>query len=312
MNHTRRAVLIAFLVFLCSGSNAEEPVTLDSLKEKAKKNNSEIRVSYDRYESHKQRAVEQRILEKTTVGIENSADDNMFFIRQMLPFPGKLSLLGRMAELESESAKEEWRSKLLEVEAELKKSYWKYWLNDTLIVIYIENIDLMKRFVSIAETRYATGKSSQVDLLKAKTELKEMETRLLLLEEEKAVLQAEINKLCSRPSDSPLGKPVTPLPGNKEYSFDEWEKMALENRPAIRAVNLLYQKSLKGLSLARREWYPDFMVEVRNPGAENPVYMVEMTLPLFFKKQISAVKMAHRESEGERAMVEAVREFGKY
>ncbi|HLD28974.1 MAG TPA: TolC family protein [bacterium] len=306
MNHIRHAGLIVFLVFLCVGSRAEEFIAFDFLKEEAKKNNPEIKASRAGYESLKQRAVEQRILDKTTVGMENTADDTMFFFRQMLPFPGKLSLRGRMAEYEAEAAKEKWRSELLEVTAELKKNYWKYWLNDSMIAIYLENTDLMKRFVSIAETRYATGKSSQLDLLKAKTELKELEARLLLLVQEKVSLQAEINRLCNRPSGAILGKPVTPLTEKREYSYEEWEKMALENRPEMRVANILYLKSQKGLSLARREWYPDFMAEVRKPGEENPVYMVEMTLPIFFNKQAAAVKMARSESKAEHEMVEAL------
>ncbi|MFN3551069.1 MAG: TolC family protein, partial [Endomicrobiia bacterium] len=204
---------VSIIIFNFTSINiieAEEKISLDVVIKEAKENNPEIKMLQNRYLATKQKIVPAKTLEYPQVGFETGRTEQMYFISQMLPFPGELSLKEKIAFEESEIAIQELNSKIREVVAEVKKSYLNYWLVHRIIEIYQENIEIMKRFLNIAKTQYAVGRVTQIDVLKASTELAEMENMLVMLQQEKISIQAELNALLNRPPDTSLGKPVQP------------------------------------------------------------------------------------------------------
>ncbi len=276
---------------------AEEYITLDSVIKIAKENNPEIKALSQKYLATKQKIAIVKTWEYPQVGFETSGTKQMYSVSQMLPFPGKLSLRGKVAENESKITKQELNSKIIEIIAMVKKSYWNYWLIEKTTKIYQENIDLMKRFLNIAMTQYAIGKVPQTDILKANTELALMENMLVLLEQEKISVQAELNVLLNLPPETPLGKPKQPEPKEIKYTYKEIKNLALKNRPELKAKEILYARNSNALSLAKREWYPDIMSGVKTDNMSNKTFMSQISIPLYYKKQSSIVEMNKREKE---------------
>ncbi len=190
--------VIIFLITVVIVCEAEEKITLDQVIKQAKENNPEIKMLQEKYLATKQKIAIVKTLDYPLVGFETSGAEQMYSVSQMLPFPGKLSLKGEVAQNESKIAMQELNSKIIEVVAMVKKIYWDYWLIDKIIEIYHENIDLMKRFLNIANTRYIVGKTTQIDVLKANTEVAKMENMLVMLEQQKISIQAELNRLLNR------------------------------------------------------------------------------------------------------------------
>ncbi len=285
-------------IFLCLlWLEAEEKISLDLVIKESKENNPEIKMLQNKYLATKSRLVGIKTWEYPQLGVETNGSEQMYFIYQMLPFPGKLSLRGKVAENESKITEQELNSKIREVVAMVKKTYWNYWLINKTIEIYHENIDLMKRFLSIANTQYAIGKVTQTDVLKANTEVALMENMLVMFEQEKASTQAELNALLNRPPDTPLGKPEQPKQKEIKYTYEEIENIALKNSPEIKAKEYLYQRNISALSLSKREWYPDIMAGLKIDNMFNRTFMAQISVPLYYKKQFSIVEMSKKEKD---------------
>ena len=285
-------------IFLCLlWLEAEEKISLDVVIKEAKENNPEIKMLQNKYLATKSRLVGIKTWEYPQLGVETNGSEQMYFIYQMLPFPGKLSLRGKVAENESKIIEQEFNSKIREVVAEVKKTYWNYWLINKTIEIYHENIDLMKRFLNIANTQYAISKVTQTDVLKANTEVALMENMLVMFEQEKASTQAELNALLNRPPDKPLGKPEQPKQKEIKYTYEEIENIALKNSPEIKAKEYLYQRNISALSLSKREWYPDIMAGLKIDNMFNRTFMAQISVPLYYKKQFSIVEMSKKEKD---------------
>jgi len=80
---------------------------------------------------------------------------------QKVPFLGKRSLKGEIARNEAKVFGERYRTLERELVAKAKSAFYElYWTHQS-ISINEENRDLLKRFVKIAEVKYATGKATQ-------------------------------------------------------------------------------------------------------------------------------------------------------
>ena len=296
------SLLIIYIIFfeiilfnLCIPE--EKSITVYEIIEQAKENNPEIKMLQNKYLAAVQKITAVKTWEYPQLGVETNGSEQMYFIYQMLPFPGKLSLRGRVAENESKITEQELNSKIREVVAMVKKTYWRYWLINKTIEIYHENIDLMKRFLNIANTQYTIGKVTQTDVLKANTEVALMENMLVMLEQEKVSTQAELNALLNRPPETPLGRPEQPEEKKIKYTYEEIENITLKNSPEIKAKEYLYQKNISALSLSKREWYPDIMAGLKIDNMFNRTFMTQMSVPLYYKKQSSTVGMSKREKD---------------
>jgi outer membrane protein, heavy metal efflux system len=65
----------------------------------------------------------------------------------------------------------------------------------------------------------------------------------------------------SRPPSSPLGQPTEPALAPVDIQFSDLEKLAIEQRPELRALESSINKSERAVELAERNRkYPDFMV----------------------------------------------------
>jgi outer membrane protein TolC len=155
----------------------------------------------------------------------------------------------------------------------------------------------MKRFLNIAQTQYAIGKVTQIDILKANTELVEMENMLVTLEQEKTSVQAELNALLNRKPEIPLGKPVQPEQKEIKYTYEELENITLKNSPEIKSKEFLYQRNISAVNLSKREWYPDIMSGMKIDNMSNRTFMAQIAIPLYYKKQSSIVEMSKREKD---------------
>ena len=73
---------------------------------------------------------------------------------QMLPFPGKRSLRGRIAGKESDASQWDLEAVRRRVVADVKASYYDYWYYDKALHTTEQNRDLLSTLSQIAEARY--------------------------------------------------------------------------------------------------------------------------------------------------------------
>ena len=235
--------------------------------------NPELVAARKQWEVAANRIVQARSLDDPFVSVDlfnvpntfnvTQTQNSIFGLTQNLPFPGKLALKGNVASRSADMTEQAVRAKELELVTRLKQAYYDLFLAQKAVQIHHEQIDLLKQFFEIANSKFRTGKGSQVDVLKAQVELSLLHQRLPVLKQRLQSVEAMLNTLRDRDPASPLGMVEQPAQLPLEESLDDLHRLALSDRPELKAAELDVQRSEQSHSLAKRQYYPDFNVSFR-------------------------------------------------
>src|SRR5205823_7112327 len=126
------------------------------------------------------------------------------------------------------------RAKEREIAAQVKRTYYELFLAHKAIEIHHRQIDLLKDFFEIANSRFRTGKGAQVDVLKSAVEFSKLTNELPVLEQQRDSAHARLNLLLSRAPSASLGLPVEPSGPRPRPSVEQLQQAAIQNRPEVR------------------------------------------------------------------------------
>ena len=188
------------------------------------------------------------------------ADNSIFGLSQSFPFPGKLALKGDVASRSADMTEQVVRAKERELVARLKQAYYDLFLAQKVVQIHHEQVELLRQFVEIANAKFRAGKGSQADVLKAQVELSLLFQQLPVLEQRRETAAAMLNTLLDRDPASPLGITQEPSQLPLEKPIDDLHRLALNDRPELKAAELDVQRNEQSRALAQRQYYPDFNV----------------------------------------------------
>jgi outer membrane protein TolC len=128
----------------------------------------------------------------------------MIGISQTFPFPGKRSLRTRVATNEANVARAALEAARLEVTTKVKAVYYELAFTDRALDVVRRNQAVLTNLVAVSETRYTAGAGTQADVLRARTEMANLdEAASTLLEKRRAVL-AQLKAMVERPSETPV------------------------------------------------------------------------------------------------------------
>ncbi|MGH7807894.1 MAG: TolC family protein, partial [Thermodesulfobacteriota bacterium] len=272
-----KLILILMFTIALIGVNsfAEETTTLNSLVVEALEKNPEIKAARAKWEATTKRPSQASTLPNPEIGVSYKnvgfnnltlGEDNFteleFYASQEFPFPGKLSLQGKVAKEEAEAEEQFFGATVKKVTADLKEAYYDWYLVNKSIEVTSKNKELLENFVKIAEARYSVGSGIQQDVLRAQLELSSFIERLELLNQQKEIVEARINSILNRSPDSSLNKPEEMQKSELKLSLDELYKLAESESPILGAKSNLVEKSDQALKLAKRQYLPDFVVEL--------------------------------------------------
>lgn len=183
-------------------------------------------------------------------------------LMQMFPFPGKQGLREDIAK----SAADISRDKNLELKNQLikniKQTYYDIFFIDRSLETVQKNRGVLQDFIRIAQSKYSVGKGLQQDVLKAQVEFSKLEDKSITLTQKRQAATARLNALLNRPAGTPLGKTIVPEPDSLNLDFAQLQNLANENRPLLQAWNSMFQQSAKKVSLAKKEYLPDFKLGI--------------------------------------------------
>ena len=252
-----------------------ELLKLDKLIAEALQNNPQLRAARNQTAAARTRVDQVTSWDAPQVGVEffqspiqsfpNPLKNQMemdYFIQQMVPFPGKLSAMGKAAEATAGMYNQGTKALERKILRDLKSAYYELYLVQRKIQINAENQDLMKRFVDIANKQYEVGMGKQPDILRAQTELSTLINDGLNLQKEKRATEAMINTILSRPANSPLGYVADIEADIPQWTFEQLRPLALEARPELKAMNFNIEMNKAEVSLSKREYFPDLMARV--------------------------------------------------
>ena len=279
-NRQRQCVAIAsvLVMFFSSGlSRAQDPdsvlrdtLVLPELIQEVLARNPELVAARKQWEAVTNRITQARSLDDPILSLQlwnfpqnfnvTQTGNTIFGLAQNLPFPGKLALKGNVASRSAEITEQAVRAKELELVARLKQAYYDLFLAQKAVQIHHEQVELVRQFVAIANAKFRAGKGSQTDVLKAQVELSMLFQHLPVLEQRRETVEAMLNTLLDRAPASPLGLAQEPSQQSLEQPVDDLHRLALNDRPELKAAELDVQRSEQSRALAQRQYYPDFNV----------------------------------------------------
>lgn len=213
-------------------------------------------------------------------------------LMQMLPFPGKLGLSGRIAGQSTAMAEADAAESWWEVRSRVAMAFYELYRADRSIDVMRETLVLLQDFGQIAAAMYAAGEGRQSDVLRANVEIARMDAEIRRMEAMRQAAAARLNGLLDRPSDTRLPSPVLPaLPAElpTPATLVAW---AESDRPMLERGRLGVEQAGTRRDLARKQLWPDFAIGVQygqrsgDMGAERMgSAMVGFSLPIFASRR---------------------------
>ena len=197
-------------------------------------------------------------------------------ISQSIPFPGKLSKAGEVVEAEIQMARLELDKALRDVVVSIRESYYELFYIKEARKIVALNRDLLEHLRKVGETTYAQGRTTFFDVVKAQSQLAQLQYDAVLLEDLEQTEKAQLNSLLNRPPGSEIkllnGEPLPSV----VYKIEEIYGLAHKYQEEIRQAETQINKARARIGLAKYEYLPMFRVGL-SYARGNP----EMVLPKF-------------------------------
>ena len=183
-------------------------------------------------------------------------------VKQRFPYPGKLSLRGKVATRTADVAYERFKAEEEDVVHRAKRAYYDLYLICKELELTADHLELARDFSQIAESKYVAGTDGQGSVLKALIEISHLSNQLVALGQRRRQAEARLNTLLNRDTGSPLGEPVDVPMTALVHTLDELQLAAFEHRSEARGARVAIARSDAAIDLARKEFYPDFMADV--------------------------------------------------
>lgn len=182
-------------------------------------------------------------------------------LKQKFPFPGKLSLRGKIALAEAGSAEEDYEWVKIQLATAASNLFDDYYLIERAIGVNNIHIALLKEYKESANAQYASGQVTAQIPLQADVELAQLEYEQISLATDREVIIAKINALLHRDPSSPLPPSQKTLyPIAVSENAEQLQEEALQNRPDLRAIRAQIDAAKSALDLAYLEYLPDLEV----------------------------------------------------
>lgn len=315
--------------FLSSGIASADELRLEPLIEEALRNNHEVLMAKAKWTSAELRTPQAKSLSEPMfmLGYQNEGWGKysygemegaqwMFSVSQMIPFPGKLSLKGKMLEKEAEALNARHEALKLKVVSDVKGLYYDLFLIYKSLDIIENKKGILLKIEDSALARYSVGMSPQQEVLMSQTEKYMLIEKEEMLKQKKEAVEAMLNSLIGRDVNSLLGRPTEPSLSPFNYSFEELLKAPASQSPEIKAKEKMIESSGFKVAMSKKEYYPDFSVTgsvFKRGGPFEDMWSLSTTIniPIFYKKRQrnavleadSALSESRHDFEGTRLML---------
>ena len=248
-----------------------QPLTLTAAVDEALRRNPELLALRRQFEAAQQRPAQERFLMPPSfeaqiwqwpVTTANPLNTNMymFTIQQELPGRGKRQLRAAAAGKDVELASAEIGVRARDVIREVQRAYVDLALARKAIEIHLESAGLLRQSADVSTVKYAAGRSSQQDVLKAIVEISRLHEDLVMHEESAAAAMARVNTLLDRDPQTPIG-PVDELRERVPVpSSEALQQIAVAQHPELRAAQIGIERAQAVAAVIEREYKPDFFV----------------------------------------------------
>jgi len=238
---------------------------------------------------------------------------NVFMLNQRIPFPGKLGKMEDMAWEDATATGEKYQLTRRDVVLMAKQLYYELFRVDASLRVIDDYLQLLKNFLSVAETKYTTGEGIQANVLKTQVELTTVLERQINFRAMRQGLVARINALRDRPESTQVTSVNEVEVSMLIVQDSALVRYALEARQEIGIAQAMVRKSNLAQDLAHLDYYPNFTFGVsyvtipsgfsmsaKEDGKDPYSVSLGINLPIMLGKRSAAVeetKAVHAASE---------------
>ncbi len=209
-------------------------------------------------------------------------------IGQVFPYPGKLGLRRRVAELELAASEARLEAVRLAVAEEVKQAYYDLAFLDHALEVLQNNERLLANLIQVTGARYGVGTGGQQDVLKARVEAARLAEEAVALMERRRAALARLNAALYRPSETPVPAPAVPVRIARAAVADdageilftsatlgaraadsplppliELQETAVRQNPMLQVQAMMIAAQAARAELAGKDYLPDFDVSLQ-------------------------------------------------
>jgi cobalt-zinc-cadmium efflux system outer membrane protein len=243
------------------------------------------------------------------LGLDPVLGLNQIQLMQMIPTAGKLGLSGRIAQAQANAAEERAGEIRWEERSRAAMAFFEVYRLDRDIVIAVATQRLLRDILATTQAMYAVGEGRQPDVLRAQVELARMAEDLVRMRSMRTAMAARFNAVLNRPPATPVPGPVLPPFPPELPSLDSLVRLALVQRPMLRAAAFDVGAAEYAERRARREIWPDIQAGVQygwrpmDGGTDRMLsFMLGFSVPLWAGSRQLPMR---RETAAMREMAEA-------
>lgn len=220
-------------------------------------------------------------------------------LSQQIPFPGKLSTMGKVSQKNADIVKQELDDAKNEITKNVASSYYELSFTRKAIALEMESSKLLKSIADVVRTKYSVSSASQQNLLKVELEITKVNDKLDVLTDQESSQLSILNSYLLKPSDSQINVSEDFNIKFLSLTQEKLDSLAKANRPFLKGINIAEEKAALQKSLAGYDYYPNFSLGVQytqrdkitqtNMNLHDLVsFMVGISLPLNYGGKISA------------------------
>lgn len=286
-------ILILLIMFPLQG---QKKLTLDQCVLLALKNNPLIQSFIHQHRSYLARINQAKAIPQPEISLDYDLQPELFNfkdsgesyigINQLIEFPGRRMLRGKVAKKDAEAFLCEFESVKCELIFQVKKAFFQL-LSVFKNREYVgENFKLAGDFMTKANEKYLSGDVAKIEVLRAKVEAAKAENELKVAQNQIKLAKASLNFYLARDKFQAIE-----IKGDLKRKFLNLDlsyliKKALAFRPEIKKVKVLLEKEKLNKKQSTLGFLPDFSLGLarhRIFGEENTWDInLSFEIPVFF------------------------------
>ena len=292
------SIVLMLIPHILLGVSPDSVLNLEDVINIALKENPQLRAMYSNADAAKTRIPQASSLPdpQLTLGIMSLPANSYAFnqepmtqktigISQSFPFFGKLALRENIASSEHRIVDQEVQQTNLVLLKNVKDTFFRMAFLQRAEDILIQNRTLLHDLIEITRTRYSVGKGIQQDILKSQLQSLQIEQQLIEIQEQYKNVSSELNILLNRLPQESLARPQQPPLTDLDLDIIRLQEIAAKNSPILMMFQHEIELNQAQVSLARREYWPDFMLSVsygqRETMSDFLSAMISVNIPLY-------------------------------
>lgn len=235
-------------------------------------------------------------------------------LTQQFPWFGLLKTQGDVATNQAKAKYEMFENQKSNLFFEVKTTYYNYYFINKAISITRENLAILQTFKKISLVKIEAGKSTIADELRVEMEINDLENQLLMMLDQKNVLQVKFNGLLNKETVilTPENLVQDEMPFEKQQTLDS---ILLANH-TLKSIDYKMNSFTSQEATAKKMGMPKFgigvsytsvgsssveMVKNSNDYGKDVIMfpMVSISIPLYRKKYSAMIREAQYEQEAQ-------------